>query len=74
MDNERIPSLLRELQLFHNYHVSLGNRWVPWFLLGNWLFYAHSRDLLGLISLREMKDYSEAKGVGLLASFLRTQP
>lgn len=52
----------------------LGNRWVPWFLLGTWLFYAHSRGLLGLISLREMKDYSKAKGVGLPASFLRTQP
>ena len=35
----------------------LGHRWAPWFLLGNWLFYAHSPDLLGLISLREMKDY-----------------
>ena len=34
----------------------LGNRWAPWFLLGNWLFY--SRDLLGLTSLREIKDHS----------------
>ena len=48
----------------------LGNRWVPWFLLGTWLFYAHSRGLLGLVSLREMKDYSYAKSVGLPVSFL----
>ena len=52
----------------------LENRWAPWFLSGTWLFYAHSRDLLGLISLREVKDYSQAKGVGLATSFLRTQP
>ena len=61
MDNE----MLRELQLFHNHHgpcnflftlTLLGNRWAPWFLSGNWFFY--SRDLLGLISLREIKDHS----------------
>ena len=60
------PSLLRELQLFHNHHgplqllftlTLLGNRWAPWFLLGTRLFYALSRELLGLISLKEMKDY-----------------